>query len=68
MLKWYIGDVTVTQVPELEVPTSPRSLFGRSKQEIDGTEWFKLHFVTEEGYMLMSLRALVVESQRADHR
>lgn len=63
MLKWRIGEVTVTRIPELESPTSPRFLFGRSKREIGGIGWLKPHFATDEGYILLSIHALVIESQ-----
>jgi glyoxylase-like metal-dependent hydrolase (beta-lactamase superfamily II) len=63
MLSWKIGDVRVTRIVELEAPTSPRFLFGRSKADVLGVEWLKPHFVTEEGHMLLSIHALVVESE-----
>ena len=61
MLKWRISEVTVTRVPELEAPTSPRFLFGRSKLLNIG--WLQPYFVNEQGDMLMSIHALIVESQ-----
>jgi glyoxylase-like metal-dependent hydrolase (beta-lactamase superfamily II) len=63
MLKWNIGDVTITRIVELEAPTSARFLFGLSKQEVLGIEWLKPHFVNDQGYLLMSIHALIVESQ-----
>ena len=63
MLKWRIGEVTVTRIPELEAPTSPRFLFGRSKEEMLDIGWLQPHFVDAQGYMLMSIHALMVESQ-----
>ncbi len=44
MLKWKIGDVTVTRVVELEAPTSARFLFdGVSQDDLLGIEWLKPH-------------------------
>lgn len=63
MLKWKIGKVTVTRIPELEAPTSPRFLFGLSKQAVLDIEWLRPHFVNEQGHMILSIHALMVESQ-----
>lgn len=63
-LKWRIGDVTVTRVVELATPTSPRLLFDNlSKSDLLEVDWLAPHFVNEQGYMLMSIHALIVESQ-----
>jgi glyoxylase-like metal-dependent hydrolase (beta-lactamase superfamily II) len=63
MLRWKIGQVTVTRIVEFEAPTSPRFLFGLSKQEVLGIEWLKPHFVNQQGHMILSIHALIVESQ-----
>ena len=63
MLQWKIGDVTVTRVLEMEAPTSPRFLFGLSKQDVLKVEWLKPYFVTEQGHMILSIHALLLESQ-----
>ncbi len=63
MLQWKIGDVTVTRVLEMEAPTSPRFLFGLSKQDVLQVEWLKPYFVTEQGHMILSIHALLLESQ-----
>jgi glyoxylase-like metal-dependent hydrolase (beta-lactamase superfamily II) len=63
MLQWKIGDVTVTRVLELEAPTSPRFLFGLSKQEVLKIAWLQPYFVTEQGHMILSIHALLLESQ-----
>jgi glyoxylase-like metal-dependent hydrolase (beta-lactamase superfamily II) len=64
MLKWKIGNVSITRVVELEAPTSVRFMFaGVSKEELLSIEWLKPHFVTDSGHMLFSIHALLVESQ-----
>ncbi len=63
MLKWRVGDVTITRILELEAPTSPRFLFGLSKQDVLGIEWLRPHFVNDQGHMLLSIHALIVESK-----
>ncbi|MBT4488776.1 MAG: MBL fold metallo-hydrolase [Rhodospirillaceae bacterium] len=62
-MQWKIGNVTVSRIVELEAPTSPRFLFGRSKQDVLGIKWLRPHFVTETGLMILSIHALVVESE-----
>ena len=62
-LKWQIGDVTVTRVTELAVPTSPKLLFDDlNKEDILKVDWLQPHFANARGYMLMSIHALIVES------
>lgn len=63
MLRWKVGEVSVTRIVELEAPTSPRFLFGRRKQDVLGIEWLQPHFVNHQGYMILSIHALIVESQ-----
>jgi len=64
MLKWKIGNVSVTRVVELETPTSARFLFnGLSREELLGIDWLKPHFITEKGHMILSIHALLVESE-----
>ena len=64
MLKWKIGNVTVTRVVEMETPTSARFLFnGVSKDALLGIEWLRPHFVSEQGHMILSIHALLVESE-----
>ena len=64
MLKWRIGNVSITRVVELEAPTSPRFLFESvSKVDLLGIEWLKPHFVTEKGHMVLSIHALLLASK-----
>ena len=64
MLKWRIGNVSITCVVELEAPTSPRFLFESvSKDDLLGIEWLKPHFVTEKGHMVLSIHALLLASK-----
>ena len=63
MLKWKIGKVTVTRILETEAPTSSRFLFGRRKEEVLSIDWLRPHFVNEQGHMILSIHALIIESQ-----
>jgi glyoxylase-like metal-dependent hydrolase (beta-lactamase superfamily II) len=67
MLRWRIGDVTITSVAEIETPTTPRFLFrGLDKQGLLAIAaekpWLKGHFVSPEGYLLQKVQALVVDT------
>jgi glyoxylase-like metal-dependent hydrolase (beta-lactamase superfamily II) len=62
-LSWQIGDVKITRIVEVETATSPRFLFPQlSKADVLSVDWLQPHFATEDGYMLMSIHALIVES------
>lgn len=64
LLKWKIGKVSITRVVELEAPTSVRFMFqGVTKDDLMAIDWLQPHFVNEQGYMLFSIHALLIESQ-----
>ena len=66
MLKWRIGDVTVTRVVEFEVPVpySPDNGFfpEATPRALRAMPWLYPHFVTEEGALNLSFHALAVEA------
>jgi glyoxylase-like metal-dependent hydrolase (beta-lactamase superfamily II) len=69
MLRWDIGDVTITSIAEIETPTSPRFLFrGLDKKAVLAIAaekpWLKGHFVSPEGYLLQKVQALVIDTGR----
>ena len=64
MLKWNIGDVTVTRVVELEIPGKATWILPDATPEnLLGVSWCRPHFVREDGSAIMSVHALLVESQ-----
>ncbi|MGK0168540.1 MAG: glyoxylase-like metal-dependent hydrolase (beta-lactamase superfamily II) [Gammaproteobacteria bacterium] len=64
MLSWLIGDVRVTRVVETVWPISPRFLFDQvDRAALGAMTWLRPHFVDDEGRMLLSIHALIVESQ-----
>jgi glyoxylase-like metal-dependent hydrolase (beta-lactamase superfamily II) len=64
MLKWKIGDVMVTRVVETEIPGKATWILPDATPEnLLGVDWCRPHFVTEEGGAVMSVHALLVESQ-----
>jgi glyoxylase-like metal-dependent hydrolase (beta-lactamase superfamily II) len=65
MLHWQIGKVRVTRVVELgPMPTSPKFFFKDPPRDlVERHGWLKPHFANDEGRLLMSIHAFVVESQ-----
>jgi glyoxylase-like metal-dependent hydrolase (beta-lactamase superfamily II) len=65
MLKWRIGDVTVTRVVEIEVPVpfSPDTTFftEATPEALRTMPWLFPHFVTQDGALKLSIHALLVE-------
>jgi glyoxylase-like metal-dependent hydrolase (beta-lactamase superfamily II) len=66
MLRWQIGDVTVTRVVEMElpVPYSPKHSFLKeaTPEALKEMPWLTPHFVTEDGALMLSIHALCVEA------
>jgi len=63
MLKWTIGDVTVTRILELEATGGSRFILPQATPEvIRGIGWLAPHFADETGRLKMSVQALVVET------
>jgi glyoxylase-like metal-dependent hydrolase (beta-lactamase superfamily II) len=63
MLKWQVGDVTVTRILELEATGGSRFILPQATPEvIRGIGWLCPHFADETGRLKMSVHALVVET------
>jgi glyoxylase-like metal-dependent hydrolase (beta-lactamase superfamily II) len=63
MLKWRIGDVTVTKVLELEATGGSRFILPQATPEvIRDIAWLCPHFADENGRLKMSVHALAVET------
>jgi glyoxylase-like metal-dependent hydrolase (beta-lactamase superfamily II) len=63
MQRWKIGRVTVTKIVELE----KRGTWGfllpdATPERIKPIDWLRPHFVTDEGELVLSIHALVVET------
>ena len=68
MLKWKIGDVTVTKIVELEVAGKATWILpDLTAENLATVSWCRPQFATEDGKEVMSVHALVVESQAAHH-
>jgi glyoxylase-like metal-dependent hydrolase (beta-lactamase superfamily II) len=63
MLRWKIGDVTVTKIVELEVTGGSRFLLPQATPEaVLPMTWLQPHFADANGRLRMSIHALVVET------
>lgn len=66
MLRWRIGDVTVTRVVEMEmpVPYNPKRAFLKeaTPEALAAIPWLAPHYVTPEGHLRLSIHALLVEA------
>jgi glyoxylase-like metal-dependent hydrolase (beta-lactamase superfamily II) len=64
ILRWQIGAVRITRIVEIE-GSSPGTFFfkGVTPEQLLQHAWLKPHFLTEEGRVIGSIHAFVVESQ-----
>jgi glyoxylase-like metal-dependent hydrolase (beta-lactamase superfamily II) len=66
MLSWKIGDVTVSRLVELEIPVPYNEKYSFLKEatpeRLREMPWLYPHFVTEEGALLLSIHALLVDA------
>ena len=63
MLKWQVGDVTITRIVEMETVGGTRFLLPQATYDaIREIEWLQPHFANEVGKLKMSIHALVVET------
>lgn len=63
MLSWQIGDVSVTRVLELELPTPAQGLLADATlDELRRMPWLFPHFASEAGELKLSVHALVVRT------
>lgn len=63
MQSWKIGKVKVTKIVEMEVPGGTRFILpDATKEACLPIEWMKPNFMTEEGRLIMSIHALVIET------
>ena len=64
VLRWQIGDARISRVVESEGPTSPKFLFeDLGPEKLLQHAWLKPHFLTDDGKLIMSIHAFVIESQ-----
>jgi len=65
MMRWRIGDVTVTKIVELEAVGGSRFILPDATREaVLPIAWLRPHFADDQGRLRMSVHALVVETPR----
>jgi len=63
MMRWRIGDVTVTKIVELEVTGGSRFILPQATRDaVLPIAWLRPHFADDEGRLKMSVHALAVET------
>jgi len=63
MVSWQIGDVKITRVVEMVSEKGNRFILPMATAEaLEPYPWLKPHFVNEEGKLIMSIHALIVET------
>jgi glyoxylase-like metal-dependent hydrolase (beta-lactamase superfamily II) len=66
VLSWRIGRVTVTRIVEMELATRWRAdrpfIIEATPEAVKATPWLYPHFVNDEGALLVSIHALLVEA------
>ncbi|MCB1741043.1 MAG: MBL fold metallo-hydrolase, partial [Gammaproteobacteria bacterium] len=64
MLSWQVGEVRITCIVETVWPVSPKFLFPQvDRERLGHMHWLKPHFVDEQNRMLLSIHALLIQSQ-----
>jgi glyoxylase-like metal-dependent hydrolase (beta-lactamase superfamily II) len=64
ILRWQIGDVRITRVAEMEGPSPGTFLFAEATPEkLLQHAWLKPHFLTDDGRIIASIHAFVIESE-----
>src|SRR5215831_11747963 len=63
-MRWKIGSVTVSRVIELELPTAGNFVLpDASPENCEKISWLRPHFLLPDGKLVLSIHALVIESQ-----
>ena len=63
MQQWQIGKVKITRVVEMQVAGGTRFLLPQATPEaISDIDWLRPHFVDEQGKLIMSVHALIIET------
>ena len=64
MFSWQVGDVRITRIVEIETAGGSRFILPDATREAcQPMRWMMPHFATDEGDLVMSVHALVVESE-----
>lgn len=63
MSQWQVGKVKITRILELEITGASRFLLPQAtREEVKKMPWLSPHFADDDGNLIMSVQALVVET------
>ena len=63
MLKWKIGDTTITQVLEITDGSGSLPLLPDATPEaLEPISWLKPNFVTTDGHLILNIQMLIIET------
>jgi len=63
MNRWQVGNVKITRIVELEIAGGTKFILPEATPEAcRDIEWLKPHFMTDEGKLIMSVHALVLDT------
>lgn len=63
MNQWQIGNVKITRIVELEMTGGTRFILPEAtKEKVLPIDWLYPHFMTEDGRLIMSIHALVIDT------
>ena len=63
MNQWQIGDVKITRIIEMETTGGSRFILpDATRDACQAIEWMQPHFMDEQGNLIMSVHALVIDT------
>ncbi|MDK1025484.1 MAG: MBL fold metallo-hydrolase [Gammaproteobacteria bacterium] len=63
MNRWHIGDIKITRIVEMQVTGGSRFILPDATREaVLPIKWLSPHFMDDEGRLIMSIHALVIET------
>jgi len=63
-MKWRVGDVTITKIVEIEMASKATWILpDLTPENLGKIDWCRPHFATADGQVVMSIHALLIESQ-----
>ena len=65
-MKWKVGDVTITRIQEIVYPQFSDVIPAATPDLVKQIKWLFPHFVTEDGYLSLSIHSLIVDTPDAN--
>jgi len=64
-MKWKVGDVTITRIQEIVYPQFSDVIPAATPDVVKQIKWLFPHFVTDDGYLSLSIHSLIVDTPEA---